>query len=554
MAEPESRSACILPLRDDETTRLRPHPLRVCVIDVGTNSFHTVIVDAYPNGAYDVLDRFKEMVRLGERGTLGRILTEAAIDRSVRALRRVKLLAEGWGATEYLAYATSAVREAGNGGDFIVRVREATGIDVRVIHGDHEAYLIYQGVRRAVDMRAPTLIVDIGGGSTEFIIATSERVFYRTSLKLGAARMASEFITTDPVDRSEFTALRRHYRTVLEPVLAAARKHGVRDVVGSSGTIENLSQVYLNHYGDPDLNIYQQSFDAGSFRQVTKMIMTSSRADRAAMKGIERKRLDQVVAGATLADVILKDMDVDRLRVSPNALREGMVEDYIRSNSKRLQWGAPFADVRRRTVYEHGFRFRWNRRHVHHVAAIALQLYDASSALHGLGLKERELLEYASLLHDIGYHISRSSHHKHSLYLIKQADWQGFVPREIDVMAHVARYHRGSLPRRKHTSFQRLSPETRSVIAKLAAFLRIAEGLDRSHFQNVTHIRTRLTPTHFEIVLRTKSDAQLDVWGGRRAADLFESAFGRKVRIRRAGQPDEPSDASENVQTTHSAD
>ncbi len=540
MSESEYRSACILPLRDDQQGSARPHPRRVCVIDVGTNSFHTVIVDAYPNGAYDVLDRFKEMVRLGERGTLGRRLTEAAIKRTIRALERVKLLADGWGVSEYLAYATSAVREAHNGGDFIIRVREATGINVRVINGAHEGYLIYQGVRRALEMREPALIVDIGGGSTEFIIATSERVLIRTSLKLGAARMTAEYVTTDPVGEEEFRALRARYRMELEPILAAARDVGVKEVIGSSGTMENLAQVYVNYFGDAELTIFQQPFDATSFRQATKKIMTATRSERAGMKGIDRKRVDQVVAGAMLADVILKDLGVQRLRISSNALREGMVEDYIRANSKRLRWGAPFADVRRRAVYEHGFRFRWNRRHVHQVAALALQLFDATSELHGLGMEERELLEYASLLHDIGYHISRSSHHKHSKYLIRQSDWQGFVPREIDIMAHVARYHRGNLPSPRHHSFQRLSDETRSTIQKLASFLRIAEGLERSHFQNVTHIHSRLTEEELEIVIRTKGDAQLDIWGGTRASDLFEATFGRRVRIR-AEEHDEAS-------------
>ena len=548
MADLEFRSACILTAREEDVGAGRPHPVRVCVIDVGTNSFHTVIVDAYPNGAYEILDRFKEMVRLGERGSLGGYLSEAAIERSIRALLRVTQLAEGWGVTEYLAYATSAVREARNGGDFILRVREATGIRVRAIDGDHEGFLIYQGVRRAVEMREPVLIVDIGGGSTEFIVCTSEEVYFRTSLKLGAARMTAEFITTDPIERDEFRALRTHYRNELQPVLEAARKAGVKEIIGSSGTMENLAEVCIREYGDPELTIYQQTLDAESFRNVTRQVMTSSRKQRAKMKGIDRNRVGQVTAGAILADVLVKDLEIERIRISPNALREGMVEDFIRANSKRLRWAAPFSDIRRRAVYEHGFRFRWNRRHVHHVTALALQLFDATGELHGLGIEERELLEYASLLHDIGYHISRSSHHKHSKYLITQADWQGFLPREIEIMAHVARYHRGSLPHSRHTSFAKLSTETQYVIRSLASFLRIAEGLDRSHFQNVTHLRTRLADDELEIIIRTRGDAQLDLWGGRRASDLFENTFGRRVSIRtesgQNGDDDEPMNIS----------
>ncbi|MFW5972715.1 MAG: HD domain-containing protein [Bacteroidota bacterium] len=551
MTETDYRSTCIVPFRSGDRESATQHPLRVCVIDIGTNSFHSVIVDTYPNGAFEVLDRFKESVRLGERGLLGHHLTENAIQRSIRALKRVTLLAHGRGVTEYLAYATSAVREARNGGDFIVRIRNETGINIRVIDGDREAMLIYQGVRAAMTMRAPALIVDIGGGSTEFIVATSDRVLFHTSLKIGAARMTAQYVTTDPVGASEFRRLRDHYRTVLQPVFKAARQHGVAEIIGSSGTMENLAQVCLNVAGNPGLSIYQQHFDADVFRDVTKQVMTSSRAERERMAGIDAKRINQVVSGAVLVDVLIKDLGVGQIRISPYALREGMVEDFISSNIKRLRWVAPFADVRRRTVTELGFRFRWHRRHVHHVAAITLSLFDACSALHGLGLQERELLEYAALLHDVGYHISRSSHHKHSYYLIRQADWQGFVPEEIDIIAHVARYHRGSMPKKRHTSFQRLTDETRQKILMMASFLRIAEGLERGHFQNVTLVRTRLSPRSFDIVIETKSDPQLEIWGGRRGSDLFERQFGRKVRITPHVTPDAVIDSGSSVDRSH---
>ena len=534
----ETGSACIIPYRELPTENAA-HPTRLCVIDLGTNSFHSLIVDAYPNGAYTILDRLKDVVRLGDHGLLTGQITKKGIERSIRALQRVKLLAQGWGVTEYLAYATSAIREARNGGDFIIHARERTGIKIRVIDGDLEAHLIYQGVRRAVEMRVPTLVVDIGGGSTEFIVGTSDEVIYRKSLKLGAARMAGRFLTTDPVDREEFVRLRRHYRDELKEVFEAARDYGVREIVGSSGTTENLAQVYLNHFGDPSLNIYQQPFAAPEFRQVTKLIMTSTRRDRMEMNGIDRKRVDQVVAGAMLADVVLKDLDVERIRISSHALREGMVEDYIERNRKRLRRIAPFTDVRRRSVHEIGFRYRWDRRHVHHVAAIVLQLFDVCRPVHGLGMRERELLEYAALLHDIGYHISRSSHHKHSKYLIMQSDWQGFVPDEIEIMAHLARYHRGAPPRETHTQFQRLKPEIKNVIMKLAPLLRIAEGLERSRYQIVTGIRAWLTPAALNLVVETRSDPQLELWGAKRSAGMFNQVYERKLRVAAAnGQPE----------------
>lgn len=531
MAETERNAACLVAPGELPDVEALSHPTRVCVIDLGTNSFHTLIVDAYANGAFEVVDRLKEMVRLGERGLSQHRLTEGGMKRAVRAIRRVRLLAEGHGVSEYLAYATSAIREAENGGDLLEQIRQETGILVRPISGDLEAQLIYEGVRRAVDLRVPTLLVDIGGGSTEFVIGTSEEVFFQTSLKIGAARTTSQFVTTDPVSEQEFRALRAYYRQVLAPVYEAVAAHGVQEIVGSSGTMENLAEVYLHRYGDPSRSIYLQPFAPADFRKVTKAIMESSRAEREAMRGIEPKRVGQIVAGATLVDVLLKDFPIERLRISPNALREGMVVHYIRKNHPLLEVRAPFADVRRRSIHEFGFRFGWDVKHVRYVTAIALQLFDVCRPLHGLGREERELLEYASLLHDVGYYISRTDHHKHSYYLIKQADLRGFQPEEIEVMANVARYHRRSLPKDKHPGYKRLTKPLQKLVDQLAAFLRLANGLDRSHYQNVIELRANLTDRALEIEIDTKGDPQLDVWGGRQGSDLFRQAFGRPVRI-----------------------
>ncbi|MEX0820848.1 MAG: Ppx/GppA phosphatase family protein [Rhodothermales bacterium] len=527
----EHHAACMVTERDYANNESERHPTRICVIDLGTNSFHTVIVDAFPNGSFEVIDRIKEMVRLGERGLSEKRLTEHAMERSVRAIRRVRLLADGWGATEFLAFATSAIREAENGGELIERIRQKTGVHVRAIDGMLEAQLIYQGVRRAVDLKKPTLLVDIGGGSSEFVIGTGDEVYFATSLKLGAARMTGHFVSTDPVDRSEFEALRAHYRKALEPVFRAAAEHGVTEVVGSSGTFENLAQVYAHRRGDPHVSIYLQSMEADGLRAVTKEVMDSTRAERKGMQGIDKKRVDQIVAGAMLVDVVVKDLPVERVRISPNALREGMVVYFIRENYERLELIASYADVRHRCVYEIGHRFDWDQKHVQHVTAIALQLFDACRPLHKLGSHPRELLEFASLLHDIGYYISRSSHHKHSLYLIKQADWTGFHPYEVDVMAHVARYHRRSTPKDRHSAYRKLPEESKRLVNQLGSFLRLANGLDRSHIQNVERLNAKLTDDELHIHIMTKSDPQLEVWGGKRSSDLFKKTFDVDVRI-----------------------
>lgn len=540
---PVEHAACLL-LPEIHDSGAKPMPARVCVIDLGTNSFHAVIIDAYSNGTFRVVDRMKEMVRLGRRGLLSSILPDEAIERGLQALRRIDILARGWGVQEYLAFATSAVREAKNGGVFIERAREEIGIRVRAISGSQEARLIYEGVRRAVDMPVPTLIVDIGGGSVEFIVRTEDGVPFATSLKIGAARMTEQFITTDPISEGEEQALRSHYRHELEPVFQAARQYGVTMLVGSSGTAQSLARVCVEQFGDATRSIHQQDLDPAAFRKALARILAADKAERGRMRGIGPKRVDQIGAGAVLVDVLLECIPVERVRISSHALREGMAIYFIEENYKRLRRLAPFADVRRRSVYEIAFRFQWEEAHCEHVASIALILFDAIRPLLRRPCRDRELLEYAALLHDVGYHINHSEHHIHSLYLIENADFHGFQPEEVAVMANVARYHRNAPPSEQDVNFRQLSADQQQRVRELASILRIAEGLDRSHFRNVVALRTVLDDENFTITIETQGDPQLEQWGGMKDRGLFEAMFERTVRVepgeigvRHAGEP-----------------
>lgn len=504
--------------------------IRLCVIDMGTNSFHAIVFDAFPDGTFEVVGRLKEVVALGEGGFTSHRLTDEAQGRGLAALHQIRAMADGHGVADYVACATSAVREAENGGEFIERVRDEVGLYVRTITGETEAALIYEAVRQEVDLSEPSLLVDIGGGSTEFILADRDGMHFATSLKLGAARLSEQFVSTDPVDADEFRRLRAHIRKELGPVLRQAHERGVRRVVGSSGTLQTIAAMVAASYGEPG-RIFDYVFDAANVRRTTKLLMLSTRVQRRRMPGMQEQRVDQIVAGAILFDVVLKDLGIRRFVVSPNALREGIVIDFVERNYKWIRRLAPYHDVRRRSVYDLAIRLRWDEPHARHVARLALQLFDATAPLHGRGERERELLEYAAVLRDAGYAISRRSHHKHSLYVIKNADLKGFTPDEVALIANVARYHRAGLPSERHADYRRLAEPERRLVNELAALLRLANGLDRSHFQNVTHLDAALTDDALRLTLRTKADPQLDVWAARRGASLFRRTFERPVTV-----------------------
>jgi exopolyphosphatase/guanosine-5'-triphosphate,3'-diphosphate pyrophosphatase len=261
-------------------------------------------------------------------------------------------------------------------------------------------------------------------------------------------------------------------------------------------------------------------------------IIASGKKERSRMNGIGPKRVDQIGAGAVLMDTLLEELPVGRLRISSHALREGMVVYFIEENYKRLRRLAPFADVRRRSVYEIGFRFQWEEVHCEHVAGLALTLYDAIRPILTGPPVDRELLEYGALLHDVGYHINHSEHHIHSQYLIENADVRGFQPEEVAIMANIARYHRNEHPRKKDPAYRRLTSDQQRRVCELASILRIAEGLDRSHFQNVLALRMLLDEEQFAITIETQGDPQLEQWGGMKDRGLFEETFGRTVLVR----------------------
>ncbi len=528
----DERAACIHIPETSYSSNGSTSPVRVCVVDLGTNSFHAVIVDAHANGSFQIVDRMKEMVRLGQHGLSANRLPDDAMGRGMEALKRIHLLAEGWGTDEYLAFATSAIREASNGGAFIKRVREEIGLRIRPISGEQEAQLIYQGVCRTVEMTAPTLLVDIGGGSVEFIVAARGDAVFRRSLKLGAARMTEKFVDSDPLSADQEQALRDHCAEMMQPVFEACRAYDVTGVIGSSGTMKSLGRVAMGDEENAEQTVFQRTFSIGEMRSSLEWVIGSSEEERLAHETIDPKRVDQIGAGAVVLDTIFDHLpELQQMRVSSNALREGMVVHFMDTNYDRIRRIAPFRNPRRRSVHELAYRFDWEERHAQHVAATSTFLFDVCRSLYDGPASDAELLEYASLLHDIGYFVSHDTHAQHSRYLIKHADLQDFQPEEIAIISLVARYHRGEPPASSDHGFRTIPEDQQRRVRQLASFLRISEGLDRSHFQNVTAIRAQLSEDALTLAIATKGDPQLEVWSGSEEGHMFEDVFARELTI-----------------------
>ncbi|HLH80420.1 MAG TPA: Ppx/GppA phosphatase family protein [Chthonomonas sp.] len=508
-------------------------------IDIGTNSIRLAVVRIEDDNHITTLAQHREMVRLGEGEFATHRMTPEAIDRGALVCARFADVARGFGADEIVAFATAAVREAENREEFIERVRREAGIEVRVISGPEEARLIWLGVSSGIELGSKrALLIDIGGGSTEVIVGTSEGHEVLESMKLGAIRLSNLFFDTpDPVSPELFAKVQAHVRAVANPVARRVQQAGFDLVLGSAGTINCLGQVVANYTGNVEASQKLTSssslrggitFRTADLREVVKLLCRLPLEERRQVPGMDPARADIILGGAAILLTFLEQVEAERITTSERGLREGILVDHLlRQEGTREQFQT--LSVRRRSILQLARACNYEADHAHHTAFLALRLFDELRRLgeHSYGNTSRELLEYAAILHDIGTFLSHSNHQRHAYYIIRNSDLLGFDDTEIDIIANVALYHRKGIPKKKHPNMADLNREERRRVRVLAALLRVAEGLDRSHLGLVRDIRLRReeSPRRFVLTLISDAECELEVWGVQNNSDLFEYVF-----------------------------
>src|SRR5262245_5686006 len=519
--------------------------MRIAAIDIGTNSVHMIVVQIRADLSFEVIDREKEMVRLGAGGLDGRALTPEATHAALQVLSKFRRLAESHRVDEIVAVATSATREAENGGEFLNAIRQQTGIRPRVISGTEEARLIHSAAVYGVGVpRDVAVVIDIGGGSVEVTRGSGSAMEVGRSFKLGVIRLTERFVKTDPIDPRDERRLARHIGSEIGKYLEEISRAGFDRVIGTSGTILSVGAVAsAAQNAHPGASLRNRRVPAKKIRKIRKDLAALSLDKRLRVPGLGPRRADLAVAGSILLDQILRRLGADEVTLCDLSLREGLVLDYIARHRKEIAQADRYPDVRRRSVFELAERCNFWPQHANQVAHLSIALFDQTRAIHGLTDREREWLEYAAILHDVGVHISYEQHHKHSYYLIKNGDLRGFEPEEIDIIALAARYHRQATPKRKHDVFGGLPRRTRRVVRTLAAILRLAESLDRSHSQSIAGIELHDRGEDDLLQVRTTGDAELELWAATRHAAPFERLMRKPLRIEVSGhghaeQPD----------------
>jgi exopolyphosphatase/guanosine-5'-triphosphate,3'-diphosphate pyrophosphatase len=408
-----------------------------------------------------------------------------------------------------------------------------------VISGIEEARLIHQAAVYGVDVAGGSaVVIDIGGGSVEITLGTATSVQQARSFKIGAIRLMERFVKSDPLSERDERRIVKHVIGEIDKYCAQIVEAGFDRVIGTSGTILSMGAVAATvSRGAPPSELRNLHISAKQIRRLRKEILTLDIEQRLAIPGLDPRRADIVVAGVVLLDTILRRLGAEELTLCDLALREGLVLDYIRRNKRQIAQIDNIPDVRRRSTLELAERCNYYAEHAQQVVRLALAIFDQTRAIHGLTDREREWLEYAALMHDIGAHISYSGHHKHSYYLIKNGDLRGFTPEEIEIVANVARYHRRGMPRRKHVGYGSLAPASRRTVKKLSGFLKLADALDRSHRQTVRSITVSRRGRYFTVRCAAAGDVELELWGARQRLALIAGTIGVTLKLSLAPAP-----------------
>lgn len=521
----------------------RAEEFNLAAIDIGTNSIHMVVVRIQPSlPTFTIVAKEKDTVRLGDRDPKTKRLTPKAMQRALAALRRCQDLAVSFHAKHIVAVATSAMREAPNGADFLQQIEAELGLAVKLISGKEEARRIYLGVLSCMDFNnQPHVIIDIGGGSTEIVLADTYQPRFLSSTKVGAVRLTQEFVTTDPISSDELRYLQAYVRGMLERAVEelqeALQPSEQPCLVGTSGTIKTLAIIHaLTEFGSEPNPLQGYQLSRRDLEKVLKRLAGMTYSQRSEIAGMDARRSEIIVAGAIVLLEAMKMLDLTSLTACERSLREGVIVDWMLTHGlieDRLRYQG---EIRDRSIVKIARKYQVKMDYSERVANFALSIFDQTQKLlHPWGREERELLWAAGMLHNCGVYISHSAHHKHSYYLIRNAELLGFTEIELELIANIARYHRKSTPKKKHENYNNLPNKThRQIVSHLSAVLRIAVALDRRQIGAIQamncHYQPQMRELHLSLIPTFPNDpCELELWNLDYKKVVFEEEFGVKV-------------------------
>src|SRR5688572_8597608 len=500
---------------------------RIAAIDVGSNSIRLVVAEVLPSGGYRVLDEERENTRLASAlSNTGRLDPKAA-DATVNVLRNFLSIANGYSAGQIRAIGTSALRDAEDGPAFCNRVRKELKLSIDVISAAEEARLAFLSVARAFDISGREVAVaDIGGGSTEIVLASSGLIDQIYDTKLGAVRVAEDCGVTGRSSEKQVAQLREFVDRALKKQVG--KPPFVPDMLfGTGGTFTALAAMSMARQGQAGQPMWGFRVTRAAIRHLVADLAQMPLERRSKVTGLNPNRADIIVAGLAVIERIMRHLRVNVVQVHTRGVRDGLLLTMI-------QQGPPStvpAEERRAAIEEFAKNCGVDLQHARQVSRLAGSLWMQLSSPLALKSEDRELIESAALVANVGYLINFEGHHKHSYHLILNSELPGFERRELQLLASVARYHRGSPPKRTHAEYGDLPSEDQGRVAALAAILRLALALDRTHQQHVADVQAIVDDRRVLITVDSHGDTEVDLWAAERKVELFEKVFGREVRF-----------------------
>ncbi|MCI4397421.1 MAG: Ppx/GppA family phosphatase [Acidobacteria bacterium] len=501
-------------------------PLRVAAVDVGSNALRFLAAEFSSPGVFSVLASERVAVRLGHEVFLTGKLSKGAVDAAIQALCGFRKTVDKLKVGNVRAVATSAVRESLNGADFAARARKEAKLELEVISGFEEARLIHLAIRQRIPMgNQEWLLCDLGGGSVEVSLADGSGVLWSESHTMGAVRLLEE-LSGGSEDPGRFMKLLEEYASTLQIPSAVGAKPRL-GYIATGGNAEAIAALAGERPGPRGVSVVP----VAALRRLIEKLARLSYRERITEMGLNEDRADVILPAAIVYERLGQLAGGGVMHVPHVGLREGVLYDLVDCLTARNTHESAQDQQALMSATGLGRRYFFDEPHALHVAKLAASLYGQTTKLHNLGAVEMRILTAAAVLHDVGSYISFKSHHKHSWYIIAHSELPGFSPREMLLAAAIARYHRKGGPKPRHEEYAILTREERRKVDLLAGLLRLADALDREHRQSVRAVFAREKNGAMEISLDGDGDLLLERWALRRKADLFEKAFGVKIRV-----------------------
>ena len=504
----------------------------LAAIDIGSNSIRMVIAQVLPDGRIEVLERLQRAVHLGQDTFRTGRIKAPTIRAAILILRDFQNVLKTYNVGLLKVVATSAVREATNVDTFLDQVLMATDLEVVVINSSEESRLTVSAVRHAVGKthlaKRNSLVVEVGGGSTVINLLRKGQINASRNLAMGSIRL-QEVLSTSTESADRAAEMIRHQVTGimssmqgLLPLKQVKTVYAVggdlrwaADRIGRPTSIENLRRVSAK-----DLD---KLIDASRHQTVDKL---------AKKYGLSFSDAETLMPALLIFQVLLHSTSAKEIFVCNISMRDGLLHDLAQI-AVGAREESTYDDVMR-SALSVAKKYRVDLKHALHTRELSVRFFDEMLGEHSLDKQYRVVLEVAALLHEIGTFVSSRSHHKHSFYLIVNSEIPGLTPEQLQLAAHVARYHRRSRPKSTHVEYMALPRVSRMVVNKLAAILRVADALDASRIQHIKDPEFMLDDDGLVVAVSTTADLSLEERTLAMKGDLFEDIYGLQIRLVRS--------------------